>query len=529
MRNFVLLLAAASLASAETHSLTLKQAVARALAQNPEVIMARLMQTTNAKERVYQQAVSFFSTNDSVFTALKASFTGMCPVVALLKKVAPHVVVVLGGPEVSFETHEQRICALADHVITGWGDVTFPKLAADILNGAKPALKVIAGAQPPLAEIALPYAHYTDEDIARRFIYVEASRGCPFKCEFCLSALDKTAWPFELDAFMAEIETLYQRGARNFRFVDRTFNLKVAVSERILEFFLARMDEHLFLHFELIPDHLPDKLKDTIAKFPSGALHFEIGIQTFNPDVQTRISRRQDDTQAEANIRWLREHALIHVDLIAGLPGEDLASFGRGFDRLHALQPHEIQVGILKRLRGAPIDRHTESHQLRFNPDPPYNVLATACISFSDMQRISRFARYWDLAGNSGRFQQSLPLLLGDAPFDNFMCFADWLYGETHKTHEFAFERLCEFMHVHLTRVRGVDVAVEELVEGVGATRGERVQRHRPDGPQWRRNPRESRGLDLDGMRTHGGKVQLREAPQPCCKYCFGSIQCRLQ
>ena len=384
-------------------------------------------------------------------------------VVALLKKVAPHVVVILGGPEVSYETNEQRICALADYVITGWGDVTFPKLAAEIMRGEvadQKVHKVIKGVQPPLAEITLPYAHYTDEDIAKRFIYVEASRGCPFKCEFCLSALDKTAWPFELDAFMAEIEKLYNRGARNFRFVDRTFNLKVAVSERILEFFLARMDDNLFMHFELIPDHLPDKLKETIVKFPQGALHFEIGIQTFNPEVQTLISRRQDDTQAEKNIRWLREEspALIHVDLIAGLPGEDLASFGRGFDRLHALQPHEIQVGILKRLRGAPIERHTDAHQLRFNPDPPYNVLATDCIPFNDMQRISRFARFWDLVGNSGRFHQALPLLLGAAPFDNFMRFADWLYAQTHKTHEFAFERLCEFMHVHLTQVCGVEV-----------------------------------------------------------------------
>ena len=382
-------------------------------------------------------------------------------VVAQLKRVAPQVVVVVGGPEVSYETQEQRICALADYVITGWGDVTFPRLARELLSGGTPAQKLIAGEQPPLAQIALPYRHYTDEDIAKRFIYVEASRGCPFKCEFCLSALDKTAWPFELDAFMAELETLYARGARNFRFVDRTFNLKVVVSERILQFFLDRMDDNLFLHFELIPDHLPDKLKEIIARFPPGALHFEIGIQSWNVTVQARISRRQDNAQAEANIRWLRDsNALIHVDLIAGLPGEDLTSFGAGFDRLRVLQPHEIQVGILKRLRGAPIDRHTATHQLRFNPDPPYNVLSTDCIAFTDMQRIVRFARYWDLVGNSGRFHQALPLLLGAAPFAQFMRFADWLYERTHKTHEFAFERLCEFLQVHLVEVARVDAAV---------------------------------------------------------------------
>src|SRR5690606_17050666 len=136
------------------------------------------------------------------------------------------------------------------------------------------------------------------------------------------------------------------------------------------------------------------RLRETIARFPAGALQFEIGIQTWNPAVQTLISRRQNDEKAEQNIRWLvtNTQAHLHVDLIAGLPGADLASFGAGFDRLLALGPHEIQLGILKRLRGAPIARHTESHGLRFNPDPPYNVLATDRIDFEDLQRFELFA-----------------------------------------------------------------------------------------------------------------------------------------
>ena len=123
-----------------------------------------------------------------------------------------------------------------------------------------------------------PYDEYTDEDVKNRVIYVEASRGCPFKCEFCLSALDKTAIAFDLDDFLIELEKLYQRGVRHFKFVDRTFNLKIKNSIRILEFFLERLDENLFLHFELIPDHLPEKIKDIILKFPDGTLQFEIGI-----------------------------------------------------------------------------------------------------------------------------------------------------------------------------------------------------------------------------------------------------------
>jgi radical SAM superfamily enzyme YgiQ (UPF0313 family) len=393
--------------------------------------------------------------------------------VAVLKTVAPQVAVVVGGPEVSHEVESQRICALADYVVTGWGDVTFAQLARAILAGPRPLAKVHAGAQPPLAELALPYDEYTDEDLRHRYVYVEASRGCPFKCEFCLSALDKTAWPFPLEPFLAALARLYERGARHFKFVDRTFNLKADTGSRILGFFLdrieARPDDPPFLHFELIPDHLPPRLKELIVRFPPGTLQFEIGIQTFDARVQALISRRQDNAQAEANLRWLREHthAHLHVDLIAGLPGEDLATFAAGFDRLARLAPHEIQVGILKRLRGAPIARHTEAFGLRFNPHPPYNVLATDAIGFADMQRIARFARYWDLVGNSGRFARTLPLLLGQAPFARFLAWSDWLYARTGKTAAIANERLYELLYAWLASAGGVDAqaAAQALTE----------------------------------------------------------------
>ena len=195
-------------------------------------------------------------------------------VVRLLKTLRPGIKVVLGGPEVSYETGEQEICRLADHVVTGWGDVSFPKLCRALLDGPQPLMKVIAGEQPALEALALPYAQYTGEDLAKRLLYVEASRGCPFKCEFCLSSLDKTAWAFDLDVFMAEMETLYQRGARNFKFVDRTFNLKVENSVRILQFFLDRMAPDLFVHFEVVPDSLPEHLKALSAQFPAGSLQF---------------------------------------------------------------------------------------------------------------------------------------------------------------------------------------------------------------------------------------------------------------
>ncbi|MEO7403806.1 MAG: cobalamin-dependent protein, partial [Burkholderiales bacterium] len=257
-------------------------------------------------------------------------------VIGLLKAVRPELVIVIGGPEVSYEVDAQAITKLADYVITGPGDLSFATLCAEILRGASPADHLITGETPALDALALPYSRYTEIDLAQRLVYVEASRGCPFQCEFCLSSLDKTALPFPLDAFLAEMGKLYARGARHFKFVDRTFNLNVKTSLAILDFFLARMVEGLFVHFEVIPDHLPDRLKEAILKFPSGSLQFEVGIQTLAPAVQALISRKQDDAKMEANLRWLRHEspAHIHADLIVGLPGEDIASFGRGFDRL---------------------------------------------------------------------------------------------------------------------------------------------------------------------------------------------------
>jgi hypothetical protein len=332
-------------------------------------------------------------------------------------------------------------------------------LCRRLLAGERPAEKIIRAEVPRLEQLELPYRYYNDEDIAQRLIYVEASRGCPFKCEFCLSSLDKTAWPFALERFLAEMQILYERGARHFKFVDRTFNLNVKASRRILAFFLERMTPELFVHFEIIPDHLPEALKDTIAKFPPGALQFEIGIQSLNAQVQANISRQQDDAKTAANLRWIRahSHAHIHADLIIGLPGESLASFAQGFDRLIALDPHEVQVGILKRLRGTTLDRHSQAFDMRYNPQPPYNILANKLIDFATLQRLARFARYWTMIGNSGRYVHARPLLLGDDPFARFLRFSDWLYATAGQTHRFAQDRLFDFVFEGMTQLLGVD------------------------------------------------------------------------
>lgn len=399
-------------------------------------------------------------------------------VIRLLKAARPGIAVILGGPEVSYETADQEIVRLADHVVTGWGDLSFARLCRALLQGERPLTKVIVGEQPDLDRIVLPYAEYSDADLTSRVVYVEASRGCPFKCEFCLSALDKTAWAFDLDRFLWEMDRLYQRGARNFKFVDRTFNLKIDIAVRILQFFLDRLTAPgrgsstagLFVHFEAVPDHLPDPLKALIARFPPGVLQFEVGIQTFTVEVQQRISRKQDNDKTDANLRWLvgQSNANVHTDLLFGLPGESLESFAKGFDRLYALGPQEIQLGILKRLRGTPIIRHAVEYRMVFDNAPPYALKESSTVDASTMQRVSRFARYWDLVANSGRFRKTLPLLLnahgpeceddgtgaepGDmgSPFYAFLRFSDWLWQRTEKTSGLSPEFLVDVLFDYL-------------------------------------------------------------------------------
>ena len=433
-------------------------------------------------------------------------------VIAAVKRVRPDIKIVLGGPEVSYETENQPVVQLADHIITGEADLKFAEVCRALLGGragtplpAEMAVcedrraedcapyqlpKIIPAELPDFSQIVLPYDLYADDDIAHRIIYVEASRGCPFTCEFCLSSLDIPVRQVPLPVLLEQLQRLLDRGVKQFKFVDRTFNLNVDISQAILEFFLERCQPGHFFHFEMIPDRLPETLREVIAKFPPGALQFEVGIQTFNEEVGAAIKRRQNHERLEGNFRFLRSQTGVHVhaDLIAGLPGETLESFAAGFDRLIALGPQEIQVGILKRLRGTPIVRHDAEWQMIYNPHPPYEILQNQLIDFATMQRLRRFARYWDLVGNSGNFMESTPLIwstsspglwppspplateerdrerrrvasqlktadeiTNSSPFHAFLRFSDWLHAHTGRTDGIALVRLMELLFEFLT------------------------------------------------------------------------------
>ena len=191
-------------------------------------------------------------------------------VVAAIKRLRPDITIVLGGPEVSYETENQAIVGLADHVITGEADLKFAEVCRQLLSGTRPDEKILAAGLPDFSQLALPYDFYDERDVANRIIYVEASRGCPFSCEFCLSSLDIPVRQAALPLLLEHLKRLLDRGVKQFKFVDRTFNLNLAISRAILEFFLEHYQPGHFFHFEMVPDRLPEALRDVHCTLSGG-------------------------------------------------------------------------------------------------------------------------------------------------------------------------------------------------------------------------------------------------------------------
>ncbi len=376
-----------------------------------------------------------------------------------LKARRPDLPLVLGGPEVSHETAAQPAAAQADAVVCGEGEEVFPELCRALLGGGRPGGRVVRAPPPDLARLRLPYGEYAAEDAGRRTVYVETSRGCPFRCDYCLSALDRgvRAWP--LEPVLAALDRLLAGGAARVKFIDRTFNADAGRCVRVLDFLLPRLRAGASVQFEVAPRRLPGAVRDRLRRFPAGALRFEVGVQTWDAAVARRVRRPAAAAQAEALLRFLRDETgvVVHADLIAGLPGETPAAFARGFDRLYALGPAEVQVGLLKRLRGAPLARHDAAWGMVYGADPPREVLATRTWPREDMDRTRRFARHWERLANRRRFPRTLGALLGAAasPHAAFDALAGDLHAALGAAHGVALDRCLAPVHAHLVRRAG--------------------------------------------------------------------------
>jgi hypothetical protein len=406
--------------------------------------------------------------------------------IRLLRAGAPRAVIMLGGPEATHAGPDDALTLAADTVIGGEADLACAEACRRILAGERLPRRIDAG-KPDLAVAALPFADYTDHDLATRIISVEATRGCVFSCEFCLSSLDQGVRGYPLDALLAGLDDLIRRGCRTFRFVDRTFNLDPKRCRALLEFFLARwpraadgslVGSHdpvaggpeqgaFFLHLEMVPDRLIAPLVELLPRFPVGGIQIEIGIQSLDEVVNARISRRQDGAKAIEHLHWLRANTgcHLHVDLIVGLPGETLAGFCAGFDRLYpaCLDPAhgraaDLQVGILKLLPGTPLVRHREAFAMIFDSEAPYEILANRDLPFAQLLTLKRMARWVELTANSHRFDRAIAALVACAPTPSaaFLSLAAALSERFGREHAIAEADLYEAIAERL-RTHGID------------------------------------------------------------------------
>lgn len=340
--------------------------------------------------------------------------------IELLKKQNPALSIAVGGPEVSFETSFSPHYA----VISGEGEKKWTEYLGYRARDESPPADVLRRWNDYGADLPDLIPAYAEEDLAHlenRMVYLETSRGCPYHCSFCLSALDKTVRYFDDGGVRDQVRLLAENGARTIKFVDRTFNLQPRRMAELLRW-LTQFRETSF-HFEVVGDLLSEDILDFLDAVPEGLFQFEIGIQTATEDVQETVRRKQDNARLFRAIdRLVRQDRVhVHADLIFGLPGENLRQALESFGRVFALRPHELQLGFLKFLPGAPVREVIESHQYRFQSFPPYETISNKDLSAGEVLYLKNFAEVFDLYYNTKRFKFSIDRLLRRwAPADIF-------------------------------------------------------------------------------------------------------------
>ena len=345
-----------------------------------------------------------------------------------LKRAMPGLRVVLGGPEVSFELSEtMALHPYVDAIVAGEGEERYPALLAALMGCTRGPLQINPPTPLPPEDWRDPYAGRPAFD-PDRIWYAETSRGCLFQCQYCLSAGEKVR-ALPVPQAVKRLTEMTVRGARLVKLVDRTFNFDPARAREIWRALLALETECVF-HFEIEARLLDAESLALLGAVPKGRFQFEIGIQSASPRVLRSVRRNGCFADVARPVRALREtnRIPIHLDLIAGLPGEDWASFSRGFDLVYALRPYRLHLGFLKLLPGSGLRRDAEKLDIAYAPDPPYEVISTPGLSFAELQALHDVEKALDWYGNNSRHSALMSAIIGgSSAFAAYHALARWL------------------------------------------------------------------------------------------------------
>ncbi len=401
-----------------------------------------------------------FTINDSLDSVFSAIYREKADVVAFscyiwnitqvlrlaedLKQVSPKTVIILGGPEVSFDAGElMNLNNYIDYIIAGEGEIPFKKIMEYLYKNTedepcipgvyfRKAEAVLFGGPGTMPDdLDIIPSPYTDEMLSAnkdKIVYFESSRGCPFSCSYCISSTFEGVRYFSMERVKSDLLRLLNAGVKQVKFVDRTFNCNRSRAKEIFKFIIENRVQDINFHFEAAADLFDDEMIEMLSRAPEGLIQFEIGVQTVNADALRAVGRKTDLEKLFANVRKLSAPCNIHLhlDLIAGLPYENMESFGDSFNWVYSCKPQQLQLGFLKLLKGSRIRQEAELYGYKFRKYPPYEVLGNRFISADELILLKGVEELVERYYNSGRFVRSLDYIISscfESPFDFFTDF----------------------------------------------------------------------------------------------------------
>lgn len=358
-------------------------------------------------------------------------------------KLCPDVPIWVGGPEVSYEIES----FLAENtqvfgVMIGEGERTFKELVSCYVDNtlSLPDIRGLAfrkdgkvtytQMREPMDMNEIPFCYDHIEDFTNRIIYYESSRGCPFSCSYCLSSIDKKLRFRNVETVKKELQFFLDKQVPQIKFVDRTFNCHHEHAMAIWKYIKEHDNGITNFHFEISADLINDAELALISDMRPGLIQLEVGVQSTNEATIQEIHRTMKLEEVKKIVKSVQSHANIHehLDLIAGLPYEDYATFRHSFDEIYALKPNQLQLGFLKVLKGSFMFDHAKEYGIVYHEHAPYEVMQTKWLSFDDVLKIKQIEEMLEVYYNSGQFEVSIKLLetLFDSAFDMFATLGEW-------------------------------------------------------------------------------------------------------
>ncbi|MDI6605262.1 MAG: B12-binding domain-containing radical SAM protein [Thermoanaerobacteraceae bacterium] len=350
-----------------------------------------------------------------------------------IKKINPEIIIIFGGPEVSYDILNLLKNNFVDYIVIGEGERAFKELLYGLegkidinkINGIAYCVdgKIIVQSWEDYVNLdEIPMAYEKDEDLNNRLVYYETSRGCPFRCSYCLSSLDNKLRYVSIDKVRQDLKWFSDKKVKIVKLIDRSFNSNLKRAEDILSCIKA-LPEGTIFHFEINPELVNREFIKSL-KGLEDRIQFEVGVQTTNPQSLEEISRTSDVKRTLEGVKMLHDAGIkLHVDLIAGLPFDNFFTFSSSFDDVYNLNPNEIQLGFLKLLKGTLLREKAEKYGIVYDSKPPYEILYNKDINYQELRILKGIAFLVNKYYNSGKFVNTLKYLTDkfNRPFEFYL------------------------------------------------------------------------------------------------------------